>query len=608
MSVQKNNSKNNLKNSEQNIDKEKTKEKIPLGQKFINESNEKNLDKLKLKKIENNNFLNSNKNIHNLNTLKLNINKFYKNKSPNNFNSNNTSINNPQSKYFTNNIKNNFILRNPNDIKNNLYLSTEPENKDSFLGNIPNNNNINFLNEKNLFNRLKKSSSILSNILKPNNLNHSNNSFSKNKKNYLNTSAAKNNTTENSNSKDFVEEFFDGIEKYTANLDNIQLLNKNKTNIINILDNIFKKIMTGERPSESIEHEIKKKLSKFSEIWKKFLIAYEKMSNISKNPNFINNINLSTKNVINNNAGDSFFMDEMKKNYKNFKFEFEDKINNMQNEMNKTKNSLEEKEKFIEELQNQIFIKDTYIIEMEENLHNFKIKNNSHSILVSENHSMYDKTGTNINSPNKLDNTSNMPNNSNNELFLYDQKQFIREKKLLINENLTLCEKINEMDTIINLQKDKEIKLMKLLFYLNKQGIPIDDIIQNEINCEKSLMDDNNLKPLESSKSLDSSIFLPLTLDKPFAFIKPDHIPILNLKNINSQYNLEYGSPKVALNYQSSFTDPNYNNKSQTNNNKKNNNNILIQNISNVDTDVKTDNLVILLILINQIFYFSEYS
>jgi hypothetical protein len=42
--------------------------------------------------------------------------------------------------------------------------------------------------------------------------------------------------------------------------------------------------------------------------------------------------------------------------------------------------------------------------------------------------------------------------------------------------------------------------------------------------------------------SFDSLIYVPIYIDKPCNFIKPDIIPLLNLKNINNKFNLEYES------------------------------------------------------------------
>ena len=53
----------------------------------------------------------------------------------------------------------------------------------------------------------------------------------------------------------------------------------------------------------------------------------------------------------------------------------------------------------------------------------------------------------------------------------------LRNIKVLTDENEILHKQVNE-------HKDKEIKIMKALYYLNKQGISIDSFLNN-INDEK---------------------------------------------------------------------------------------------------------------------------
>ena len=59
----------------------------------------------------------------------------------------------------------------------------------------------------------------------------------------------------------------------------------------------------------------------------------------------------------------------------------------------------------------------------------------------------------------------------------YSKKMILRNIKVLTDENEILHKQVNE-------HKDKEIKIMKALYYLNKQGISIDSFLNN-INDEK---------------------------------------------------------------------------------------------------------------------------
>ena len=59
----------------------------------------------------------------------------------------------------------------------------------------------------------------------------------------------------------------------------------------------------------------------------------------------------------------------------------------------------------------------------------------------------------------------------------YSKKMIVRNIKVLTTENEELHKQINEY-------KDKEIKIMKVLYYLNKQGISIDSFLE-KVNNEK---------------------------------------------------------------------------------------------------------------------------
>ena len=58
----------------------------------------------------------------------------------------------------------------------------------------------------------------------------------------------------------------------------------------------------------------------------------------------------------------------------------------------------------------------------------------------------------------------------------YSKKMIVRNIKVLTDENEELHKQINEY-------KEKEMKIMKALYYLNKQGISIDSFLDN-INNE----------------------------------------------------------------------------------------------------------------------------
>lgn len=637
-----------------------------------------------LKNSKNSNYknvpmTNSSQNIMKNNSKKknyLNINEMYLSTEPEN---KDFFIPSPKDKNKNMNLKIPLILKNQlnkSNSKERIYIATK-SNENNFQNYPPSNNQINSMTQKQLlFKKFKKFSAVFSANDKAkiyNNLNNSNLNSQKidndnnNNKNIINTnnrynysnskkkSIEKNLTLNVSNSykdmtkinsknismkpletysssRDFIEDFFNELENYSINVNDIHTHSINRMNIGNFFDREFKMIITGEKPMESLDIEIKKKLSKYSEIWKKFLSFYEKMSmklNVSEKSNYINNFDLSTNNVFNHNhnlndicVNNSAEIDGKMK-YLKLKKELEDKFAKlMKIEEIRIQEISKEKEKIIQDLRNQLNLKDLYLTEIQENMKNLKSKENllSNSFLMCE--SIPDKkqeqiqfrvqllnnfqnknnrerpfSENTINNNYNLNFTSeltspkleeraspfgndlmnsqsiskenyNMLNrqvsseylNEQNEILLYDQKQFIREKRLLVSENKSLFEKIGELEKLLNIHKEKEIKLMKVLFFLNKQGVPIDDIIKNQVIPDKTprgeisqiSINETNQSQNESFKSVESLMFYPITLSKPALFEKPQIIPNLDLKDINKKFNLEYEtarkSNKVIIN------------------------------------------------------------
>lgn len=118
-----------------------------------------------------------------------------------------------------------------------------------------------------------------------------------------------------------------------------------------------------------------------------------------------------------------------------------------------------------------------------------------------------------------------------NEYDEYAKKQMVRNVKLLSAENRQLHEEITEF-------KNKEIKLMKLLFEMKKRGIPIEDMI----DCvDDSISNTNNINNQLSNNSEISVTFTPLILNTEDNFtVKPEMIPKLNFNQLNEKYNLEH--------------------------------------------------------------------
>lgn len=117
-----------------------------------------------------------------------------------------------------------------------------------------------------------------------------------------------------------------------------------------------------------------------------------------------------------------------------------------------------------------------------------------------------------------------------NEYDEYAKKQMVRNVKLLSAENRQLHEEIVEY-------KNKEIKLMKLLFEMKKRGIPIEEMIETV----DDLNSNTNINAELSNNSEASATFTPLILNTEDNFtVKPKMIPKLNFNQLNEKYNLEH--------------------------------------------------------------------
>lgn len=128
----------------------------------------------------------------------------------------------------------------------------------------------------------------------------------------------------------------------------------------------------------------------------------------------------------------------------------------------------------------------------------------------------------------------------NNEYEEYAKKQMLRNVKSLTSENEQLREEIENY-------KQKEIKMMKILYNMSKKGIPIEEMI----NCAEEDIGDTDNNKLDTEKTNHSSTtFTPISLNEQIKGVslassleqKPA-IPKLNLDTLNNKYNENYFSP-----------------------------------------------------------------
>lgn len=122
-------------------------------------------------------------------------------------------------------------------------------------------------------------------------------------------------------------------------------------------------------------------------------------------------------------------------------------------------------------------------------------------------------------------NNKSSKNNEEYEILDYKYKQLQRDYLLLEYENKNFQNEIKKLHIDINEKKEKEIKIMKILFKLCKTfKINIDDYLEKE----------NDYNNLDNSKSSSDSEFLynSIRLNKK-KLIKPNNVPKLDLFRIN---------------------------------------------------------------------------
>ena len=135
--------------------------------------------------------------------------------------------------------------------------------------------------------------------------------------------------------------------------------------------------------------------------------------------------------------------------------------------------------------------------------------------------------------------------NEEDEYEQYSKKIMIRNIKLLTVEN-------NDLRKELEIYKNKEIKIMSILYNLNKNGIPIDDLVNFAQESQINLNNNNNEK---SDNITSSNTFIPIYIKSNsninnFYDIKNDmNIPNLNFDNLNQKYNEDFIQNNNKNNY-----------------------------------------------------------
>ena len=144
-----------------------------------------------------------------------------------------------------------------------------------------------------------------------------------------------------------------------------------------------------------------------------------------------------------------------------------------------------------------------------------------------------------------------------NEIYLYTQKQLTRDNKMLSNENKQLRDNIIKLEKEIVGYKQKEVKIMKILYSLSKKGISINEILekdsipdlkQSNLNLNSDTITNETINENRAeSISINDSMYAPLYIIEPTNNVtKQNLVPKLNLININnSLYN--FGSDESTI-------------------------------------------------------------
>lgn len=128
-------------------------------------------------------------------------------------------------------------------------------------------------------------------------------------------------------------------------------------------------------------------------------------------------------------------------------------------------------------------------------------------------------------------------------------EEYEKYSKIVMNKNVKMLTIENEnLHKQLKEYKEKDLKMMKILYNLQKKGIKIDDLLENELNEND---DKNNLLKCDDENVLktDTTIntFTPLNLNDEQKNISckssinlNQNLPVLPLGKINDYYNEEY--------------------------------------------------------------------
>ena len=200
--------------------------------------------------------------------------------------------------------------------------------------------------------------------------------------------------------------------------------------------------------------------------------------------------------------------------------------------------------------------------------------------------------------------------NKSFDIHEYNYKQLRRDFNLLEEENCLIREELSKVNADLNQRKEKEIKLMKLLFILRNKGIDVENIMEKEVlNKEINNLDNKVNNELNKSinqalqdsfisntsiQSIASISYYPIYIPDNHKQVKPLYVPNLNLNMVNEDYNYFYNklqtknnNEDVTNNYQLNNIDDDKKSIEERNNNLTTENKVTLNKLDNYNNKQK---------------------
>lgn len=151
----------------------------------------------------------------------------------------------------------------------------------------------------------------------------------------------------------------------------------------------------------------------------------------------------------------------------------------------------------------------------------------------------------------------NQSEGTQDQIKMYNFKQIIRDYKLLEEDNSNLRVELGKLNEDLNERKEKEYKIMRLLFYLHNNGLNVVDIMENEILSDvknKDFMTSDSkfhelsTKSFNTFHSEDHFNFIPSDIDgEEYSSTGPKGTPLIDIKINFGESQIDNGMTAESL-------------------------------------------------------------